>query len=123
MFQFPAFPVLTDLMLKSHSGIPGSKTTCVYPGHSVACHTLHQHLKPSHPPNSVSTLCMVSFERQPIPRIKYFIYGVHLVKVDMSEKLCFSEHVKNLVFNEISKDFTQLLEMHCISNMGNLRFP
>ena len=43
-FQFPAFPVLTDLMLKSHQSISGSMLTCSYPELIAACHALHQRL-------------------------------------------------------------------------------
>ena len=44
--------ILTDSMVKSHSGIPGSKAACAYPVHIVACHALLRHYEPSHPPNS-----------------------------------------------------------------------
>ena len=40
----------------SHSGISGSKVTCTSPEHFVACHALHHHSEPSHPPNSVLIL-------------------------------------------------------------------
>ena len=49
--------------MKSHSEISGSKPTCGSPERFVACHILHQHLEPSHPPNSVRSLlhvCVVS---------------------------------------------------------------
>ena len=55
-FQFPRFPILTDLKRKSYSDISGSKCTCHSPEHFVACHALHHHFKPSHPSNSVRNL-------------------------------------------------------------------
>ena len=62
MFQFPAFPILSDSMVKSHSGIFGSKVTCTSPKLTVACHSLRRGREPSHPPDSldVSHLCMAS---------------------------------------------------------------
>ena len=54
MFQFPALLILTDLLLKSHSGISGSKVTCTSPEHFAACRALLHHCKSSHPPNRVS---------------------------------------------------------------------
>ena len=49
--------------MKSYSGISSSKPTCGSLEHCVACHTLHQHLEPSHSSNSVRSLlylCSVS---------------------------------------------------------------
>ena len=51
--QFPAFFVLLRLERMSHSGTFGSMSACDSPKHIVACHALHHHSKPSHPPNSV----------------------------------------------------------------------
>ncbi len=45
MFQFPAFLILPDCPRggrKSHSEIPGSKSTCDYPGLNAACRILPQ---------------------------------------------------------------------------------
>jgi hypothetical protein len=52
MFQFPAFPILTDFKEKSHSEILGSMPTCGSPRHIVACHVLLRRSEPSHPPDS-----------------------------------------------------------------------
>ena len=38
---------------KTHSDISGSTSTFDSPEHFVACHVLHQHLEPSHPPSSM----------------------------------------------------------------------
>src|SRR3972149_8652004 len=48
-------------MVKSHSGILGSKAACAYPKHFVACHALLRHYEPSHPPNSLFYLSMHGF--------------------------------------------------------------
>ncbi len=60
--QFPAYCHPYGFIVKSHSGISGSKAACASPEHIVACHALHHHYEPSHPPNSLFTLylCMVS---------------------------------------------------------------
>src|SRR5581483_5512944 len=39
-----------------HSDIPGSKLTCSYPRLIAACHVLHRHLPPRHPPCALSSL-------------------------------------------------------------------
>lgn len=60
-FQFTAFPILYGFIERSHSDIPGSKSTCDSPGHIVACHVLHRRLEPSPPPSSVvPKMCILS---------------------------------------------------------------
>ena len=41
-FQFPAFPILSDPMRKSHWEIPGSMPTYGSPEHFVVSHVLHR---------------------------------------------------------------------------------
>ena len=41
-FQFPALPILSDSMRKSHWEIPGSRPTYGSPGHFVVSHVLHR---------------------------------------------------------------------------------
>ena len=58
-FQFPAScrPCgLAHSAKRSHSGILGSKIACISPRLFAACHALHRHQKPSHPPNSLYDL-------------------------------------------------------------------
>lgn len=54
-FNSPRSPIFRSALagLRSNSDISGSKTTCVYPKLTAACHILHRRTKPSHPPNSV----------------------------------------------------------------------
>lgn len=61
MFQFPAFPILSDCFrrnMKSHSDISGSKPTCGSPEHYAACHILLRLIEPSPPSNSVRSLIL-----------------------------------------------------------------
>ncbi len=39
-----------------HSGIPGSRPACGSPRLIAACHALHRHLMPRHPPYTLNTL-------------------------------------------------------------------
>lgn len=61
MFQFSGFPILNGITLtkkrvrKSHSAILGSKDVCSSPKLIAAYHDLHRQLKPSHPPDSISS--------------------------------------------------------------------
>ena len=53
MFQFPAFPILSDSKRKSYSEILGSKVAYTSPRLNAVSHVLHQRLEPSPPPDSV----------------------------------------------------------------------
>ena len=66
MFQFPhlpsrpyglgsGFPILVSGGLP-HSGIPGSKAACAYPGRFAACRALLRLLSPEHPPYALCSL-------------------------------------------------------------------
>lgn len=61
MFQFGGFPILNGItpkkidVRKSHSAILGSTDVCSSPKLIAAYHDLHRQLKPSHPPDSISS--------------------------------------------------------------------
>ena len=79
MFQFTAFPFLTESKRKSYSEIPGSKYTFYSPGHNVACHVLHRRLEPSHPPNSIRciliSVCMASLKMNMKFKVQYSFFN------------------------------------------------
>ena len=53
-----------------HSEIPGSKPACGSPRLIAACHVLHRHLLPRHPPCALSSLTIKFTQRnQPFGRI------------------------------------------------------
>ena len=51
-----------------HSEISGSKPICGSPKHIAAYHVLHRHLTPSHPPQTLRSLTLLSFLEPTVKR-------------------------------------------------------
>ena len=84
-------------MRKSHSGISGSKTACVYPELIAACHALHRLLTPRHPPYALSSLT---------ERLVFAVavLSPHSHMQFSKSELCGSLRVKRWTLQEKSKD-------------------
>ena len=112
MFQFGAFPIVliqkrltTYIVRMSHSGIPGSKIPCIYPGLIAAWHALHQLRKPSHPMTSIymytARYFHVTSYHTEIGKYLYTAsYGCLLATICPSLQIYISRCIKNTRRNE-----------------------
>ena len=90
-------------------------TTCVSPRHNVACHILHQHLKPSHPPNSVGFIHAWSH--------KCVLTRVRVCNIKPRYGLIYQPTHQEILFHE-GLSFCELNDYEYYNNYGSiLKFP